>query len=169
MGSRHQDRLADWLKTKLNSMVWVRERTIPTDRPPLVDEVIANFVRLTVGCKLTSTSISTSCPTNLPRGPPKLLSKGYRGALFPVLIRPGREADHSRPTSTEVKKTWIYTSIPPIRLQGVVLNLLSTGTALSFISHHHNHHRRHLLQGRLYSIMYGDLSTNQMGINLNYK
>jgi hypothetical protein len=30
-------------KTKLNSMVWVRERTIPTERPPLVGEVIANF------------------------------------------------------------------------------------------------------------------------------
>jgi hypothetical protein len=30
-------------KTKLNSMVWVRERTIPTEWPPLVGEVIANF------------------------------------------------------------------------------------------------------------------------------
>jgi hypothetical protein len=31
-------------KTKnLNSMVWVRERTIPTERPPLVGEVIANL------------------------------------------------------------------------------------------------------------------------------
>jgi hypothetical protein len=28
---------------KLNSMVCVRERTIPTERPPLVGEVIANF------------------------------------------------------------------------------------------------------------------------------
>jgi hypothetical protein len=28
---------------KLNSMVWVHERTIPTERPPLVGEVIANF------------------------------------------------------------------------------------------------------------------------------
>jgi hypothetical protein len=28
---------------KKNFMVWVRERTIPTDRPPLVGEVIANF------------------------------------------------------------------------------------------------------------------------------
>jgi hypothetical protein len=28
---------------KLNSMVWARERTIPTERPPLVGEVIANF------------------------------------------------------------------------------------------------------------------------------
>jgi hypothetical protein len=27
----------------LNSMLWVRERTIPTERPPLVGEVIANF------------------------------------------------------------------------------------------------------------------------------
>jgi hypothetical protein len=31
------------IKTKLNSMVRVRERTIPTERPPLVVEVIANF------------------------------------------------------------------------------------------------------------------------------
>jgi hypothetical protein len=29
--------------TKLNSMVGVRERTIPTERPPLIGEVIANF------------------------------------------------------------------------------------------------------------------------------
>jgi hypothetical protein len=28
---------------KQNSMVRVRERTIPTERPPLVDEVIASF------------------------------------------------------------------------------------------------------------------------------
>jgi hypothetical protein len=28
---------------KTNSMVWVRERTIPTERPPLLGEVIANF------------------------------------------------------------------------------------------------------------------------------
>jgi hypothetical protein len=33
-------------------------------------------------------------------GPPSL-SNGYRGALSP-----GREADHSPPTSAEVKKTW---------------------------------------------------------------
>jgi hypothetical protein len=30
-------------KTKLNSMVRVSEQTIPTERPPLVGEVIANF------------------------------------------------------------------------------------------------------------------------------
>jgi hypothetical protein len=31
------------LKLKLNSMAWVRERTIPTERPPLVSDVSANF------------------------------------------------------------------------------------------------------------------------------
>jgi hypothetical protein len=34
--------------TKLNSMVWVRERATPTERPPLVGEVIANFWGLMV-------------------------------------------------------------------------------------------------------------------------
>jgi hypothetical protein len=31
------------LDKQTNSMVCVRERTIPTERPPLVGEVIANF------------------------------------------------------------------------------------------------------------------------------
>jgi hypothetical protein len=31
------------LKTKLNSVILVRERTMPTERPPLVGEVSANF------------------------------------------------------------------------------------------------------------------------------
>jgi hypothetical protein len=30
-------------KTKLNSVTWVRERTIPSERPPLVGEVRGNF------------------------------------------------------------------------------------------------------------------------------
>jgi hypothetical protein len=33
-------------QTKLNSMVSVRERTIPTERPSLVGEVIANFLQI---------------------------------------------------------------------------------------------------------------------------
>jgi hypothetical protein len=33
-------------------------------------------------------------------------------AVSPGVKQPGREADYS-PTSTEVKKTWIYTSSPP--------------------------------------------------------
>jgi hypothetical protein len=35
------------------------------------------------------------------------------GALSSVVKRPGREAGHLPPTNAEVKKTWIYTSIPP--------------------------------------------------------
>jgi hypothetical protein len=43
------------------------------------------------------------------------------GALSLGVKRPGREADHSPPSSAEVKNSWSYTSTPPIRLQGVVL------------------------------------------------
>jgi hypothetical protein len=35
------------------------------------------------------------------------------GGPFPGVKRQGREADHSPPTSAEVKKMWIYTSTPP--------------------------------------------------------
>jgi hypothetical protein len=35
------------------------------------------------------------------------------GALSLGVKRSGREADHSPPTSAEVKKMWIYTSTPP--------------------------------------------------------
>jgi hypothetical protein len=34
------------------------------------------------------------------------------GGPFSGVKRPRREADHSPPTSAEVKKTWIYTSPP---------------------------------------------------------
>jgi hypothetical protein len=44
---------------------------------------------------------------------PSFISNGYRGALSPGVKWTGREADHSHPSSAEVKKTWIYTAIPP--------------------------------------------------------
>jgi hypothetical protein len=31
--------------SKLNSLAWVRERNIQTERPPLVDEVSVNFYK----------------------------------------------------------------------------------------------------------------------------
>jgi hypothetical protein len=40
--------LSDDDELKLNSVDWVRERTIPTERPPLVGEVSANFCWLMV-------------------------------------------------------------------------------------------------------------------------
>ncbi|PNF23996.1 hypothetical protein B7P43_G09283, partial [Cryptotermes secundus] len=35
------------------------------------------------------------------------------GSLSSEVKRPGREADHSPPTSAEVKKIWIYISTSP--------------------------------------------------------
>jgi hypothetical protein len=54
---------------------------------------------------------SPCCPDRL-CGPPNLLYNGYGGSFLRVK-RPGREADHSPPTSAEVKKMWIYTSTCP--------------------------------------------------------
>jgi hypothetical protein len=45
------------------------------------------------------------------------------GGSFPGGVkRPGREADHSPPSSAEVKNAWSYTSTPPIRIHGVALS-----------------------------------------------
>jgi hypothetical protein len=46
-------------------------------------------------------------------GPAQPLIQRVPGALSPRVKRPEHEADHSPPTSAEVKKTWIYTSTPP--------------------------------------------------------
>jgi hypothetical protein len=43
--------------------------------------------------------------------PPILLPMGT-GESFPWVKRPGREADHSPPTSADVKEIWLYTSTP---------------------------------------------------------
>jgi hypothetical protein len=45
---------------------------------------------------------------------------GTRG-FFPGVKRPGHEADHSSPSSTEVNE-WDYTSTTLIRLHSVVFN-----------------------------------------------
>jgi hypothetical protein len=43
------------------------------------------------------------------------------GTLSLGVTRPGLEAHHSPTSSAEVKKMWIYTSTPPIRLHGTTL------------------------------------------------
>jgi hypothetical protein len=51
-------------------------------------------------------------------GPPSLLSNGYWwGALSERVRRSGHEADHSPPSSVEVKNAWDYTSTPTIHLR----------------------------------------------------
>jgi hypothetical protein len=44
------------------------------------------------------------------------------GAFSLGLKRPGREDDHSPPSSAEVKNEWSYTGTPPIHLHGVVFS-----------------------------------------------
>jgi len=43
-------------------------------------------------------------------------------ALSLWIKRPGPEADHSPPTSAEIKNAWSYTSTTPVRLHSVVLS-----------------------------------------------
>jgi len=42
------------------------------------------------------------------------------GGSLPEVKRPGREFDHSHPSTAEVN-AWSYTSIPPIRLHGMII------------------------------------------------
>jgi hypothetical protein len=56
--------------------------------------------------------IFTSVSARQALGPTQLSIQWVSGARSPRLMRPGLEADHSFPTSAEVKKTWIYTPIP---------------------------------------------------------
>jgi hypothetical protein len=44
------------------------------------------------------------------------------GALSLGVKPPGREADHSHPSSAEVKNAWSYTSTHPLRIHDVVLS-----------------------------------------------
>jgi len=54
-------------------------------------------------------------------GPPTLLSSGNRGS-FPGVKRPGREADHSPPSSVMVKECVELYFHSPILLNGAVLS-----------------------------------------------
>jgi hypothetical protein len=50
-------------------------------------------------------------------GSTKPLIQRVPGALSLEVKQQGREADHSPPSTTEVKKTWIYVSTPPYVLR----------------------------------------------------
>jgi len=62
---------------------------------------------------------TTSRPALEPTQPP--IQRVQGAPPTPGVKQPGREADHSPPSSAEVKNVWSYTSTPPIH-QGVVLN-----------------------------------------------
>jgi len=63
---------------------------------------------------------------------PEALSLGVKWPL--------READHSPPSSAEIKNAWSYPSTTPLRLHGSVL-CQSTGTTLLYL---HIVHRRNM-------------------------
>jgi hypothetical protein len=71
--------------------------------------------RRRLGIFLTTASRTTPGPT----WPP---IQWVPGALSLGVKRLGREADHSPPSSFEVKNAWSYTSTPPVRLHCVVLS-----------------------------------------------
>jgi hypothetical protein len=54
------------------------------------------------------------------------------GALSLGVKWSGREADHSPPSSAEIKDAWNYTSTAPIRLHGVVFSLKEAQGQLYF-------------------------------------
>jgi hypothetical protein len=55
-------------------------------------------------------------------GPTQHPIQWVQRSLFPGVKRPGREADHSPPSSAEVGNVCDYTSTHPIRLHGVALS-----------------------------------------------
>jgi hypothetical protein len=84
--------------------------------PPLTIGVLDFDSRRVLGIFLFTTSSRTDMgPTQPPnQWVPAVLSLGIKW--------PGREADHSPPSSAEVKNAWSYTSTLPVCLHGVVLS-----------------------------------------------
>jgi hypothetical protein len=81
----------------------------------LDDRVLGFDHRLELGIFLFATVSRTALGTTQP--PIQLVPR-----TLPLEVKlPGREADHSPPSSAEFKNVWRYTSTPPIRLHGVVL------------------------------------------------
>jgi hypothetical protein len=54
------------------------------------------------------------------------------GAITPEIKWPGRQADHSPPSSANVKNAWSYTSTAVTFLHGVVLNYAMDASLIYF-------------------------------------
>jgi hypothetical protein len=72
----------------------------------MVQPVVSRYTDYAIKIFLFSTSSRPALESTQPS------IRWVLGALSPGVKRPGREADHSAPTSAEVKKIYIYTSTP---------------------------------------------------------
>jgi hypothetical protein len=88
---------------------------------------------------------------------------GKKGS-FPWVKRPGREADHSVPTSSEVKKTWMYKSAPPYVFM-VKLTNLSIRTTLPFLHLHYKQIRQQEPVGSSKNFVYSNIRDISEGYN----
>jgi hypothetical protein len=79
-------------------------------------EVLGFYSRRGLGIFLLTTASRTAL------GPTQLPIQWVTGALSLGVKRLGHEADHSLLSTGKMKNEWSYTSPPPIRLHGVVLN-----------------------------------------------
>ena len=61
----------------------------------------------------------------------KLLQAFFPGWAWGVK-RPDRDADHSLPTSAEIKNMWRYTSTLPLRLHGMNAKILPLATTNTY-------------------------------------
>jgi hypothetical protein len=70
------------------------------------------YVKVFFGIRLVGVQEYSSVSSRPALGPNQPPIQWITGDLSPRVKRPGREADHSPTTSTEIKETWVYTSIP---------------------------------------------------------
>jgi hypothetical protein len=108
LGDREKSVLIDYFISLARN---IRFYTFPDPRIFCATRAISN-------CKCSQMP-SLFCVALGPSQPP---IQWVLGALSLGVKWPGREADHSSPSSAEVKIAWSYTSTPPVRLHGVVLS-----------------------------------------------
>jgi hypothetical protein len=98
-------------KTK-NPMVWVRERTIPTERPPLVGEVIASFCGKRVPRGQRDGRFSRQEPLLFYQVAPQLYSRGWVDPVPDPLLffffsrKSGSAGNRTRASGSVAKNSW---------------------------------------------------------------
>jgi hypothetical protein len=110
-----QNHIADGKKKKKNSVVWVRERTIPTGRPPLVGGTSANFCGYRVPRGQCDVSLRPYSQFSRPEPPlfyqvaPQLYSRGW---VYPVpdpllLRKSGSAGNRTRASGSVARNSWL--------------------------------------------------------------